>query len=65
MGYLLSVLGTVFVLEAVPYILFPAKVKYLARVVQDMSDGRLQAAGVVSALLGLIVVALGRAMAGM
>lgn len=65
MGYFLSVLGMVFIVEAVPYILFPAKVKSFARSVQDIKDGTLQAAGLVAALVGLLVIALGRGMTGM
>lgn len=65
MGYFLSVIGMVFVIEAVPYILFPSKVKEFARSIQTISDGRLQVAGLASALVGLVVVALGRSVSGM
>lgn len=65
MGYFLSVVGMVFILEAVPYILFPSKVKDFARSIETVSNGMLQAAGLVAALVGLLVVALGRSLSGM
>ncbi len=65
MGYFLSVVGMVFILEAVPYILFPSKVKDFARSIETVSNGMLQAAGLVAALVGLLVVALGRSLSEM
>lgn len=65
MGYFLSVLGMVFIVEAVPYILFPGRVKSFARLIQEVRNGRLQAAGIIAAFIGLLVVYAGRTMAGM
>ena len=65
MGYFLCVLGMVFVVEAVPYILFPGKVKSFARYMQEVRNGRLQAAGIIAAFIGLLIIYLGRGMAGM
>jgi uncharacterized protein YjeT (DUF2065 family) len=55
----------VFVIEAVPYILFPGKVKSFALFIQEVRTGRLQAAGIVAAFIGLLIISLGRGMAGM
>lgn len=65
MGYFLCVLGMVFIVEAVPYILFPGKVKSFALFIQDVRNGRLQAAGIVAAFIGLLIIYLGRNLAGM
>jgi len=65
MSYFLCVLGMVFVVEAVPYILFPGKVKSFALFIQEVRTGRLQAAGIVAAFIGLLIISLGRGMAGM
>lgn len=65
MDYFLCVLGMVFIVEAVPYILFPEKVKLFARYMQEVRNGRLQAAGIIAAFIGLLVIYLGRGMAGM
>lgn len=65
MSYFLCVLGMVFIVEAVPYILFPGKVKSFALYIQELSNGRLQAAGIIAAFIGLLVIYLGRGMPGM
>ncbi len=65
MSYFLCVIGMVFIVEAVPYILFPGKVKAFARSMQEIPSGRLQAAGLVVAFAGLLVIYLGRQLAGM
>jgi len=65
MGYFLCVLGMVFIVEAVPYILFPGKVKSFAQYLQVVRNGRLQAAGIIAAFTGLLIIYVGRCMAGM
>lgn len=65
MGYFLCVLGMVFIVEAVPYILFPGKAKSFAQYLQEVRNGRLQAAGIIAAFAGLLIIYVGRCMAGM
>jgi uncharacterized protein YjeT (DUF2065 family) len=62
MGYFLSVLGMVLIIEAVPYVLFPGQVKSFAQFIHAVPNGRLQAVGVVAAFIGLLVIYLGRIM---
>lgn len=65
MDYFLSVLGLVFIVEAVPYMLFPGKVKSFAQYIQKVRNGRLQALGIIAAFTGLLIIYVGRRMAGM
>ncbi|HPW68153.1 MAG: DUF2065 domain-containing protein [Desulfomonilia bacterium] len=65
MDYFLSVLGMVFVIEALPYIAFPSKVKEFARYLETVPDRTLQVIGVIVAFAGLAVVYLGRRLGGM
>lgn len=65
MDYFLSVLGMVFIVEAVPYILFPRKLKEYAQFVNTVPDGTLQVVGIFAACAGLVVVYLGRHLGGM
>ncbi|HVN72956.1 MAG TPA: DUF2065 domain-containing protein [Desulfomonilia bacterium] len=60
MGYFLSVLGMVFIVEAVPYILFPERVKSFTQYVHTVPNSRLQAAGIIAAFAGIIIIYLGR-----
>ena len=55
MEYFLSVLGMVFVIEALPYIAFPAKVKAYMRVIGLMPDRNLQIIGLILAVSGLAI----------
>jgi hypothetical protein len=65
MGYFLSVLGMVLVIEAVPYILFPGKMKSFAQLIHTVPDSRLQAAGIIAAFAGVLIIYLGRHIIGM
>ncbi len=65
MDYFLSVLGMVFVIEALPYITFPSKVKEFARYVETVPDRTLQIIGIIAAFAGLAIVYLGRRLGGM
>ncbi len=56
MEYFLSVVGMVFIIEAVPYILFPAKVKEVARYIEKLSDRTLNIIGLVLAFSGIAVI---------
>jgi uncharacterized protein len=65
MSYFLSVIGMVLIIEAVPYILFPAKVKTFAQFVHSVPNSRLQAAGIIAAFAGLLIIYLSRSVIGM
>lgn len=65
MDYFLSVLGMVFIIEAVPYILFPGKVKAFAQYIHEVPNSTLQAVGIIAAFAGLIIIYLGRNVIGM
>lgn len=60
MDYFLCVIGMVFVIEAVPYMLFPSQVKALARRVENIPVSTLQIIGLASALTGLVLLYFGR-----
>jgi uncharacterized protein len=64
MEYFLSVLGMVFIIEALPYIAFPGKVKEYMRVVQVMPDRNLQIIGLILAVSGLAIVYIARYLVG-
>ncbi len=64
MDYFLSVLGMVFIIEAVPYMAFPSKVKVFARYVESVPDKTLQIIGILAACAGLAVIYLGRHLDG-
>jgi uncharacterized protein len=64
MSYFLSVIGMVFIIEAVPYILFPSKVKTFAQFVHTVPNSRLQATGIIAAFAGLLIIYLGRRFIG-
>ncbi|MCU0577172.1 MAG: DUF2065 domain-containing protein [Desulfobacterota bacterium] len=54
-----------FIVEAVPYMLFPGKVKSFAQYIQKVRNGRLQAVGIIAAFSGLLIIYVSRRMAGM
>ena len=60
MEYFLSVVGMVFVIEALPYIAFPGKVKEYMKVIGLLPDRKLQVIGLVMALSGLAILYLAR-----
>lgn len=64
MEYFLCVVGMVFVVEAVPYIAFPNKVKELAQYIHTVPDRILQVLGIIAALTGIAIIYLGRHLGG-
>ena len=64
MEYFLCVLGMVFIIEAVPYIAFPGKVKELAQFIHTIPDKTLQIIGIVVAFAGIAIIYLGRHLGG-
>jgi uncharacterized protein len=60
MGDLITVLGMVLVLEGLPYFAFPGTFKIWIRQMLEMPDSRLRVYGLLSMLLGLILIYLAR-----
>jgi uncharacterized protein len=60
MEFFLCVIGMVMVVEGLPYLAFPLKMKRVIQKVLGMSDKALQRYGFVLMLLGLFLVYLGR-----
>ena len=65
MEYFLCVVGMVFIIEAMPYIAFPKKVKQLAQLLHAVPDRTLQIIGLIVAFAGIAVIYLGRHLGGM
>ena len=60
MKYFLCVLGMVFIVEGLPYFVFPEKIKaYLMKLI-DIPDSSLRVLGLLAMLTGLILLFLGR-----
>jgi uncharacterized protein YjeT (DUF2065 family) len=56
----ICVLGLIFIIEGLPYFVFPEKLKiYLARII-TMPDSALRFLGITSMIVGLILLYLGR-----
>jgi len=64
MEYFLCVLGMVFIVEALPYIASPKKVKELARFIHAVPDKTLQVIGIVVATAGIAIIYIGRHLGG-
>jgi uncharacterized protein YjeT (DUF2065 family) len=60
MDYFLCVLGMVFVIEGLPYLAFPDKLKIYLRKLTDMPDTALRIMGSIAVCIGLLLVAIGR-----
>lgn len=60
MKYFLCVLGMVFIIEGLPYFLFPEKIKAYLMKLLDMPDSSLRIMGLLAMLTGLILLFLGR-----
>ena len=60
MDYFLCVLGMVFVVEGLPYLAFPDKLKIYLRKLIDMPDATLRIMGCAAVCVGLILLAIGR-----
>jgi len=60
MKYFLCVLGMVFIIEGLPYFIFPEKLKiYLAKVI-TMPESTLRFLGISAMIIGLILLYFGR-----
>ncbi|HLA26970.1 MAG TPA: DUF2065 domain-containing protein [Syntrophales bacterium] len=60
MKYFLCVLGMVFIIEGLPYFLFPEKIKAYLMKLLGMTDSSLRIMGLLAMLTGLILLFLGR-----
>ncbi len=60
MKYFLCVLGMVFILEGLPYFVFPEKIKAYLTKLLDMPDSALRTFGLFAMLTGLILLYIGR-----
>lgn len=56
----MCVVGMVFVIEALPYITFPGKVKEFAKHIDTVPDKTLKLIGIVAAFAGIGIIYLGR-----
>ncbi len=65
MAYFLCVIGMVLIIEGLPYLAFPHKVKLLARQIEAVPNRTLQIVGLLAALAGLGIIYLGRQWGGM
>jgi uncharacterized protein len=60
MDYFLCVLGMVFIIEGLPYFLFPEKLKiYMLRII-ELSPGTLRFLGISAMIAGLVLLYFGR-----
>jgi uncharacterized protein YjeT (DUF2065 family) len=60
MKYFLCVLGMVFIIEGLPYFIFPEKLKiYLAKII-TMPESNLRFLGISAMIIGLILLYFGR-----
>ena len=60
MDYFLCVLGLVFIIEGIPYFVFPDKLKNYLGKIQEIQDSRLRIMGLVAMIAGLILLYFGR-----
>ena len=60
MKFLFCVIGMVLIIEGLPYFAFPDKIKSYLMKVYDTPEGTLRIMGLVSVILGLALVYLGR-----
>ncbi len=60
MDYFLCVLGMVFILEGMPYFLFPEKLKIYMMKIVESPPGTLRFLGISSIITGLILLYFGR-----
>jgi uncharacterized protein YjeT (DUF2065 family) len=60
MKYFLCVMGMVFVVEGLPYLVFPDKIKSYLRKLTDIPDTTLRVIGSIVVVVGLLLVYLGR-----
>jgi uncharacterized protein YjeT (DUF2065 family) len=55
MGFLLSVIGVVLILEGLPYFAFPKKVKGWALLLQEIPERSMRVMGLISMAAGLLL----------
>ena len=60
MKYFLCVIGMVLILEGLPYLAFPEKIKVYLMKIMDFPDHTLRIMGLASVISGLILVFFGR-----
>ena len=60
MKYFLCVLGMVFIIEGIPYFIFPEKLKIYLLKITTMPDAILRFLGISAMIAGLILLYLGR-----
>ncbi|OGP67298.1 MAG: hypothetical protein A2W27_07305 [Deltaproteobacteria bacterium RBG_16_44_11] len=60
MDYFLCVLGMVFILEGLPYFIFPEKLKTYLTKISTMPESTLRFLGISAIIIGLILLYLGR-----
>jgi uncharacterized protein YjeT (DUF2065 family) len=60
MKYFLCVLGIVFIIEGLPYFIFPEKLKIYLLKMTTISDSTLRFFGISSMIVGLILLYFGR-----
>ncbi|MBP7341482.1 MAG: DUF2065 domain-containing protein [Smithellaceae bacterium] len=60
MDYFLCVLGMVFIIEGLPYFIFPEKLKLYLLKIMALPDSTLRGIGVAAIVLGLILLYFGR-----
>ncbi|PKN68937.1 MAG: DUF2065 domain-containing protein [Deltaproteobacteria bacterium HGW-Deltaproteobacteria-12] len=60
MDYFLCVLGLVFIIEGLPYFLFPEKLKLYLMKMNEMPPGTLRFLGLSAMIAGLILLYFGR-----
>ena len=60
MDYFLCVIGMVFIVEGLPYLVFPEKLKSYLIKISTLPDTTLRAIGISAILLGLILLYFGR-----
>lgn len=60
MGYFLSVIGMVMIVEGLPYFAAPSKMKEWIAKLAEMSDATLRTTGFVLMMIGLLVIYLGQ-----
>jgi len=60
MKYFLCVLGMVFIVEGLPYLAFPDKIKSYLRKLTDIPDTTLRVIGSIAVVVGLLLVYFGR-----
>jgi uncharacterized protein YjeT (DUF2065 family) len=60
MDYFLCVIGMVFIVEGLPYLAFPDKLKTYLRKLIDMPDTTLRIMGSIAVFIGLLLLAIGR-----